>query len=92
MQDLLPAVLATLRDSEDEVAMAVAPFLVSWVARLKANQKRTGGVPTVRMTHQVAMCARHVLKCYEPHLGQPKTPSSLCCTMLFTVTVSTQLP
>ena len=47
VQDLLPAVLATLRDSEDEVATAVVPFLNSWVARLKANQKRTGGVPTV---------------------------------------------
>ena len=47
MQDLLPAVLATLRDSEDEVATAVVPFLNSWVARLKANQKRTGGVPPV---------------------------------------------
>ena len=47
MQELLPAVLATLRDSEDEVAIAVVPFLNSWVARLKANQKRTGGVPQV---------------------------------------------
>ena len=47
MQELLPAVLATLRDSEDEVAIAVVPFLNSWVARLKATQKRTGGVPQV---------------------------------------------
>ncbi len=47
MQELLPAVLATLRDSEDEVATAVVPFLNSWVARLKATQKRTCGVPTV---------------------------------------------
>ena len=49
MQELLPAVLATLRDSEDEVATAVVPFLNSWVARLKANQKRTGGVPQVSL-------------------------------------------
>ena len=47
MQELLPAVLATLRDSVDEVATAVVPFLNSWVARLKATQKRTSGVPQV---------------------------------------------
>ena len=46
-QDLLPAVLAAVRHPEDEVAMAVVPFLVSWVARLKSTQKRTGGVPAV---------------------------------------------
>lgn len=47
IQQLLPAVIATLRHGEDEVAMAVVPFLVSWVARLKANQKRTNSVPQV---------------------------------------------
>ncbi|KAL3158478.1 hypothetical protein ABBQ38_010710 [Trebouxia sp. C0009 RCD-2024] len=64
IQDLLPAVLAALRHSEDEVAMAVVPFLVSWVARLKSNQKRTGGVPTEALHHipamldSLAVCAR----------------------------------
>ncbi|KAL0051899.1 hypothetical protein WJX82_004175 [Trebouxia sp. C0006] len=64
IQELLPAVLATLRDSEDEVATAVVPFLNSWVARLKANQKRTGGVPQEALHHMPAMldslavCAR----------------------------------
>ena len=48
-QDLLPAVLAAVRHPEDEVAMAVVPFLVSWVARLKSTQKRTGGVPAVSL-------------------------------------------
>ena len=47
LQDLLPAVLAAVRHPEDEVAMAVVPFLVSWVARLKSIQKRTDGVPAV---------------------------------------------
>ena len=47
LQDLLPAVLATLRHPDDEVAMAIVPFLVGWVARLKSNQKRLGGVPAV---------------------------------------------
>ena len=49
LKDLLPAVLAAVRHPEDEVAMAVVPFLVSWVARLKSIQKRTGGVPTVSL-------------------------------------------
>ena len=47
IQQLLPAVIASLRHGEDEVAMAGVPFLVSWVARLKANQKRTSSVPQV---------------------------------------------
>jgi hypothetical protein len=74
MQDLLPAVLATLRDSEDEVATAVVPFLNSWVARLKANQKRTGGVPTVSFhavypTHIIRRkCHSNVLKLGHRHL------------------------
>lgn len=49
-QDLLPAVLAAVRHPEDEVALAVVPFLLSWVARLKSIQKRTGSVPTVSCT------------------------------------------
>ena len=40
---LFPAVLAALRSGEDEVAAAVVPFLLSYVARLKALQKRAGG-------------------------------------------------
>lgn len=39
--------LATLRHSEDEVAVAVVPFLNGWIARMKANQKRSGGIPSV---------------------------------------------
>ena len=39
--------MATLRHSEDDVAMAVVPFLLGWIARLKANQKRTNAVPQV---------------------------------------------
>ncbi len=66
MQELLPAVLATLRDSEDEVVTAVVPFLNSWVARLKANQKRTGGVSTVSF---------HVL--YPSHIIRRKCHSEV---------------
>ncbi|PSC72015.1 exportin-T isoform X1 [Micractinium conductrix] len=39
---LFPAVLAALRAGHDEVAAAVVPFLLSFVGRLRALQKRAG--------------------------------------------------
>lgn len=56
IQQLLPAVMATLRHSEDEVAMAVVPSLIGWVARLRANQKRTNSVPQVFQKDQHCSC------------------------------------
>ena len=56
IQQLLPAVMATLRHSEDEVAMAVVPSLIGWVARLRANQKRTNSVPQVFQQDQHRSC------------------------------------
>lgn len=40
---LFPAVLAALRAGHDEVAAAVVPFLLAYVARLRAVQKRAPG-------------------------------------------------
>lgn len=40
---LFPAVLAALRAGQDEVAAAVVPFLLSYIARLRALQKRAPG-------------------------------------------------
>lgn len=40
---LFPAVLAALRAGHDEVAAAVVPFLLAYIARLRALQKRAPG-------------------------------------------------
>ncbi|KAI7842372.1 hypothetical protein COHA_004011 [Chlorella ohadii] len=40
---LFPAVLAALRAGQDEVAAAVVPFLLAYIARLRALQKRAPG-------------------------------------------------
>lgn len=82
MQDLLPAVLAALRESEDEVAMAVVPFLVSWVARLKSNQKRTGGVPTV--SHPALLA--HAVCLTKKFTGSGCAYTSSCNCYCMTVT------
>lgn len=58
IQQLLLAVMATLRHSEDEVAMAVVPFLLSWVARLKANQKRSNAVSQVEQHFELCCSCR----------------------------------
>ena len=63
---LFPAVLAALRAGNDEVAAAVVPFLLSYVARLKALQKRAPGgmLPPDQAAHVPAIlesltaCAR----------------------------------
>lgn len=68
MDALFPAVLAALRAGHDEVAAAVVPFLLSYVARLRALQKRGGGadgaLPPGQAAHvpaileSLAACAR----------------------------------
>lgn len=67
MDALFPAVLAALRAGNDEVAAAVVPFLLSYVARLKALQKRGGAhgaLPPGQAAHvpaileSLAACAR----------------------------------
>ena len=63
---LFPAVLAALRAGSDEVAAAVVPFLLAYVARLRAAHKRApGGVlPADAAAHlpaildALAACAR----------------------------------
>jgi hypothetical protein len=52
LAQLLPAVVSTLRDCDGEVAVAVLPFLTSYVARMKAALKRTGTIPP----EQVPLC------------------------------------
>ncbi|KAL4444906.1 hypothetical protein ABPG77_003956 [Micractinium sp. CCAP 211/92] len=67
MDALFPAVLAALRAGHDEVAAAVVPFLLSYVARLRALQKRggaEGALPPGQAAHvpaileSLAACAR----------------------------------
>lgn len=63
---LMPAVLAALRSGSDEVSAAVAPFLLSYVARLRAAAKRApaGAPPPDQAAHlpaileSLAACAR----------------------------------
>lgn len=40
---LFPAVLTALRTGDDEIAAAVAPFILSYIGRVRMLQKRAGG-------------------------------------------------
>lgn len=76
LKDLLPAVLAAVRHPEDDVAMAVVPFLVSWVARLKSIQKRTGTVPAVSLC--TVLCPAFLCCPQLTHITPAKVHAGLC--------------
>lgn len=65
LDQLFPAVLASLRTGNDEIAATAVPFLMAYVTRLKAVQKRmNGSLPPHQAEHvpaileALAACAR----------------------------------
>ena len=55
LAEMFPAVLATVRASDEDVKLGVVPFLQSYVGKLKGSQKRLGALPEVGILTSVGV-------------------------------------